>query len=91
MNDLKNHIKRFQKKFPDIAEGFEDRYQEFRLGVLIREARKNAGLTQEELASLMATKKTAISRLENQSEDARISTIAKIAAALGKRLEIRFV
>ena len=47
---------------------------------------EEAGLTQEQLARLMHTKKTAISRLENRAGDIRLSTLRKAARALGKEL-----
>ena len=45
-------------------------------------------MTQEQLATLIQTKKTAISRLENHAEDIKLSTLNKVATALGKRLEV---
>ena len=58
------------------------------LGVLLRKAREEAGLTQEELARRIHTKKTAISRIENHAEDMKLSTLEKFANALGKQLTI---
>jgi predicted transcriptional regulator len=45
-------------------------------------------LTQEELAEKINTKKTAISRMENHSEDIRLSTLSKVVEAFGKKLQI---
>jgi transcriptional regulator with XRE-family HTH domain len=45
-------------------------------------------LTQEELARRLHTKKTAISRIENHAEDIKLSTLARVASALGKRLDV---
>jgi transcriptional regulator with XRE-family HTH domain len=50
--------------------------------------RESAGLTQEELAVKLKTKKTAISRIENHAEDIKISTLERVAAAFGKKLKI---
>ena len=44
-------------------------------------------MTQEELANLVNTKKTAISRIENHAEDIRLSTLEKIAHALDKEIK----
>jgi HTH-type transcriptional regulator / antitoxin HipB len=49
------------------------------------------GLTQEELADRVHTKKTAISRIENHAEDIKISTLKRVAKALGKRIQINLV
>jgi DNA-binding XRE family transcriptional regulator len=57
-------------------------------------ARKEAGLTQAQVAERMGTKAPAVARLENAlitgSPSPSITTLRKYAAALGKTLEIRF-
>ena len=61
----------------------------FRLGVMLKEARKEANLTQEELAKRTGTKKSYISRIERGSSDIQISTYHKlIELGLGKHLNI---
>jgi ribosome-binding protein aMBF1 (putative translation factor) len=89
MSDLKRYIK--ERKVKDIvfAAGFDAGYEQFRIGVVLRQAREKAGLTQEELAHRLKTKKTAISRIENHAEDIKLSTLERVAVALGKRLEVR--
>jgi len=54
----------------------------------LRQARENAGLTPEELARKLKTKKSAISRIENHAENIRLSTLEKVAEALGKSLKL---
>jgi transcriptional regulator with XRE-family HTH domain len=70
---------------------FEEGYREFKIGVLLRQAREEAGLTQEQLADLIHTKKTAISRLENHAGDIKLSTLRRVAKALGKQLELSLI
>ena len=61
----------------------------FRLGVMLKEARKEANLTQEELAEKTGTKKSYISRIERGLSDIQISTYYKlIEIGLGKSLNI---
>lgn len=61
----------------------------FRLGVMLKEARKEAKLTQEELAIKTGTKKSYISRIERGLSDIQISTYYKlIEIGLGKQLNI---
>lgn len=61
----------------------------FRLGVMLKEARKKANLTQEELAMRTGTKKSYISRIERGLSDIQISTYHKlIELGLGKKLNI---
>ena len=58
----------------------------------IYDARKAAGLTQEELANLAGTKQPVISQLEDADyEGHSLSMLKRIADALNQRLEIRFV
>ena len=55
--------------------------------------RTQAGLTQEELAEKLNTKKSNISRLEsvNSSSSPRLSTIEQYADAVGYKVEINFI
>lgn len=57
---------------------FETKAKAFAVGEMIKEARKEAHLTQEELARKTGTKKSYISRLENGKIDIQISTLFKI-------------
>ncbi|MFH1488872.1 MAG: XRE family transcriptional regulator [Pseudomonadota bacterium] len=88
VSDLEKYISKRKKKDPHFAKGFEEGYKEFKIGVLLKQAREEAGLTQEQLAGMINTQKTAISRIENHAEDIKLSTIQKVANALGKNLEI---
>ena len=56
---------------------------------MLRQARESAGLTQEELALRLNTRKTAISRIENHAEYIKLSTLERFAAALGKQLRLQ--
>lgn len=56
---------------------------------MLRQAHEAAGLTQEELARRLKTKKTAISRIENHAEDIKLSTLERVASTLGRRLEVK--
>lgn len=56
------------------------------LGEAIREARQKQNLTQEELGELVGVKKSQISKIENSTTDARITTILKVFEALGARV-----
>lgn len=91
MSDLKKYIADRKKRDKAFATGFDEGYEEFKIGVMLREARETAGLTQEELAKRLKTKKTAISRIENHAEDIKLSTLERVATALGKRLEVSIV
>ncbi len=88
MSDLKKYISERKRKDKKFAEGYDEGYEQFKVGVMLRQARKSAGLTQEDLARRLKTKKTAISRIENHAEDIKLSTLERVAVALGKRLQI---
>jgi len=61
----------------------------FRLGVMLQEARKEAKMTQEQLAERTGTKKSYISRIETGKSDIQLSTFYKlIEIGLGKSLKI---
>ncbi len=56
----------------------ESDYQNFKIGVLIHEARINKGMTQEELAQKIGMNKSYISKIENDVKEVRLSTLQKI-------------
>ena len=88
MSDLKKYIANRKRRDAEFGKGYDKGYAEFKVGVLIREAREQAGLTQEEVAKRLHTKKTAISRLEQHATDVRLSTLLKLARVLGKELQV---
>ncbi len=88
MSDLKKYIKKRKASDPEFAENYETGYQEFKIGVMLKMARESAGLTQEQLAQKLKTKKSAISRIENHAEDIKLSSLEKFAQALGKKLHL---
>ena len=58
----------------------------------IYKLRTDAGLTQAQLARLVGTSRPVISRLEDDDYDGHsLNMLFRIAAALDKRVEIRFV
>jgi ribosome-binding protein aMBF1 (putative translation factor) len=88
MSDLAQYIEKRKKKDPEFATEYDKGYEEFKIGVIIKELRLREGMTQEELAEKMNTKKSVISRMENHSEDIRLSTLSKVAGVFGKKLQI---
>jgi len=91
MSDLKKYIAERKKVDPEFAEGFDEGYENFKIGVLLQLSREQAQLTQEEVAQKMGTKKSAISRIENHADNITISTLRKYAKALGKKLHFEIV
>jgi len=91
MSDLKRFIEEQKKLDPEFAVGYDEGYENFKIGVLLQLSREQAELTQEEVAQRMGTKKSAISRIENHAEDIRLSTLHKYAKALGKKVHFEIV
>jgi len=91
MSDLQRYISTRKRKDTKFAKDFVEGYEEFNIGVMVKTLRKEQGLTQEELALKLGSKKSAISRLENHAEDIKLSTLAHLATALGKQIKVEFV
>lgn len=72
----------------EFAEIYTSGYEEFMMGAYLKELRLESGMTQQELADKLHTKKSVISRMENHSNDIRVSTLQKVAAVFGKKLKI---
>ena len=69
MSDLKLYISKRRSQDQDFDKGYEDGYQALKIGVLLKQAREESGLTQAEMAKKLHTQKSAISRIENHAED----------------------
>ncbi len=73
-------------------EEFEEKAVAFMVGEMIKEARKKAKLTQDDLAERIGTKKSYISRIENGKIDIQLSTLFKIfEEGFGKKLGISVI
>jgi len=90
-DDLQKYIAKRKGADKVFAQDFDAGYEEFKIGMLLRQVREEAGVSQETLAKITHTKKSAISRLENHAEDVRLSTVARVAKALGKTLRIELI
>jgi len=88
MDDLDKYIETRKGKNTKFANGFDKGYEQFKIGVLLKQARQEAGLTQEQVAKKLHTKKSAISRIENHAEDIRLSTLENFAEAVGRSLRL---
>jgi len=91
MSDVEKYIERRKRKNPRFKKSFESGYRAFEFSVMLRQAREEAGVTQEAIARKLRTKKSAISRIENHAEDIRLSTLEKYANALGMKIRVQLV
>ncbi|NNM95062.1 MAG: helix-turn-helix transcriptional regulator [Bacteroidia bacterium] len=70
-------------------DAFEEKAQYFIISEMLKEARIEAHMTQEELAQKVGTKKSYISRLENGKCDIQLSTLYRIFEdGLGRRISL---
>ena len=76
----------FGKEGTSSREEFDKETEAFCLAQTLREERLRAGLTQQQLAEKIGTKKTYISRLENGKADVQLSTLFRIFEGLGRRV-----
>ena len=68
---------------------FEKKAQYFVISEMLKEARKEANMTQEQLAERVGTKKSYISRLENGKCDIQLSTLYRIFEfGLGRQVNL---
>jgi ribosome-binding protein aMBF1 (putative translation factor) len=68
---------------------FEQKAESYMIAELIKESRKKANLTQEQLAEKLNVKRTYISKIERASSDIRVSTLRKIVeTGLGGKLHV---
>ena len=79
---------------PEVKAEYDKLEEEFALLDEILAARKAAGLTQEQIAERMGTRQSSIARLETGLTCGNLPSMTmlkKYAAAVGKKLQIRFV
>ena len=82
-------IDKYGQKGNPVRDKFDSDSLAFRIGEMLKEARQEAKLTQEELAQKIGTKKSYISRIERGQSDIQLSTFYKlIELGLGKNLNI---
>ena len=80
---------------PEVRAAYDALGPEFEVLRQMLQARRDAGLTQAEVAERMGTKAPAITRLESSLSSGKhspsLATLTKYAAAVGCRLEVRLV
>jgi DNA-binding XRE family transcriptional regulator len=95
IKNAKNFDELLDIKYGNIGterrDNLEERAQYFVISEMLKDARKEAKMTQEQLAEKVGTKKSYISRLENGKCDIQLSTLYRIFEfGLGKRVNLLF-
>ena len=67
-------------------EEFEAKARAWYYGEILRDRRKELGITQKELAEKIGRERTYINRIEKGETDLQLSSFIRIASALGLRL-----
>ncbi len=91
--NLKSYSQHLDERYGKIGTkqrtDFEIKAKSFAIGELIKEERKQAHLTQEQLAEKIGAKKSFISRIENGHSDIQLSTLYKlIEFGLGRKINL---
>ena len=93
MDNIKTFDEHLDQRYGKIGTekrtNFEIKAKAFAIGEILREARKQAHMTQEELAKRTGTRKSFISRIENGHSDIQLSTLYRLVEiGFGKRLNL---
>ncbi len=93
MKDITTFDEHLDKRYGKIGSEkrteFEIKAKAFAIGEILREARKEAHMTQEELARKTGTKKSFISRIENGHSDIQLSTLYRLVEiGFGKKVNL---
>ena len=78
----------YGKKGTPQREAFRKEAYAYYTGQIIEQARKDANMTQAELAEKIGSNKSYISRVETGRTEPKVSTFYRIASALGLRVEL---
>ena len=85
--DIKDTV--YGKKGTDRRDQLERDFESIKIGVLLRKAREEKNLTQEQLAELIDKKRTYISRVENNGSNLTLKTLYDIVEkGLGGKVKI---
>ncbi len=79
----------YGKKGTDRRDGLDRDFESFKIGLLLRKAREEKNLTQEQLGDLVDKKRTYISRVENNGSNLTLKTLYDIVEkGLGGKVKI---
>ncbi len=80
---------KYGKEGTKNREEFKQNAEAYMVAELVKESRKRAHLTQEQLAKKLNVKRTYISKIERASSEVRLSTLRKIIeTGLGGKLHV---
>ena len=84
--------RRYIRNDSEMKKMVEEEFEKLQIGQQIYDIRKEANLTQDELADMVGTTGSVISRLESAEYDGHsLKMLERIAVALGKKVAISIV
>ncbi|GJM59919.1 helix-turn-helix transcriptional regulator [Persicobacter diffluens] len=85
--EIKNEV--YGSKGTDRRDELERESEAFKIGVLLRKAREDKNLTQQQMADLVHKKRTYISRVENDAANLTLKTLFDLVEkGLGGKVKI---
>lgn len=93
---IKDFDELLDKKYGEIGTSNRNKFEEqahmFIISEMLKQARKEEKLTQQELAERAGTKKSYISKLENAKGNIQLSTLIRIfETGLGRKIGLTFL
>lgn len=82
---------RSELRDPEYKRFYQEAGVELRVALEVARARDAAKMSQRQLAHALKTKQQTVSRIERAAQNVTIGTLARIARALHRELEVRFV
>ena len=90
MTNMKDFLKE-QLKDPEFRKEYDALDAEFSIVQAMLDARKNAGLTQKDLAAKTGIAQADISKLESGRGNPSLRTLQRLADGMGMKLKLEFV
>ncbi|NBB88851.1 MAG: helix-turn-helix domain-containing protein [Bacteroidetes bacterium] len=88
--DIKDTV--YGKKGTERRDELDREFESFKIGLLLRNAREEKKLTQEQLGALIDKKRTYISRVENNGSNLTLKTLFEIVEkGLGGKVNISII
>lgn len=90
LNDFEQDLQR-ELKNPEFRRMFDEYGKQLEVAYQILQLRKKKKLSQGQLAKKIGTTQSNVARMEAGKQNFSTDMLVKVAAALGKKLEVRFV
>ena len=90
MDDFRKFLNK-QLEDPDFRKGWDEMEPEYQIMKAMIAARMETGITQQQLSEKTGINQSNLSRIENGNGNPSVSTLHRIASALGKKLSISFI